>query len=114
MGALLWPLFVAACEAVSAEDRELAARAFAATKKRQGMMNIERAWDIVQEVWRRADVFEGREEGEAKGEGDEGGGKEEGGDEKGGSTRRRTGDGVAPADLWRQVSLDMGVNIVFG
>lgn len=124
MGALLWPLFVAACEAVSPEDRELAARAFAATKKRQGMMNIERAWDIVQEVWQRADKFEGGVELEEK-DNDEGIGEESNGDnnaktsyEKEGDTRRRTaGDNAgspAPADLWRQVSMDMGVNIVFG
>ncbi|KAK0705419.1 fungal-specific transcription factor domain-containing protein [Lasiosphaeris hirsuta] len=93
MGALLWPLFVAACEAVSPEDRELAGQAFAAVEKRQGMMNIGRAWEIVHEVWRRADEAEvfsrsfldlGHD------------------------------DGVKDADLWRQVSRDMGVSIVFG
>ncbi|KAK3315393.1 fungal-specific transcription factor domain-containing protein [Apodospora peruviana] len=125
MGALLWPLFVAACEAVDAKDRELAGRAFAAIKKRQGMMNIERAWEIVQEVWRRADLAEQRETEEDRNE-----------DEvmmlspdddaveaatTTGKTHRKdhldsdaVAPAAAPADLWRQVSKDMGVNIVFG
>ncbi|KAM7208522.1 Fungal specific transcription factor domain containing protein [Naviculisporaceae sp. PSN 640] len=116
MGALLWPLFVAACEAVSPEDRELAKRAFTATRKRQGMMNIERAWDIVQEVWRRADTIEeelDKFDDKVKGE----------------TEKSVVADGLAaaalggptsshvspaPAELWRQVSVDMGVNIVFG
>ena len=50
MSALLWPLFVAACEATSMVDRELARQTFVAIDKRQGMTNIERAWCIVQEV----------------------------------------------------------------
>jgi len=56
MSALLWPLFVAACEATSKLDRELALKAFGGTEKRQGMNNIARAWEIVREVWRRGDV----------------------------------------------------------
>jgi len=106
MGALLWPLFAAACEAVSTEDRGLAERAFSAIRKRQGMMNIERAWEIVQEVWRRADwadvVASMGEEGRRRG-----------------SLHSMMGagsgqDGECVTDLWRQVSKDMGVNIVFG
>ncbi|KAE8443160.1 hypothetical protein EG329_002329 [Mollisiaceae sp. DMI_Dod_QoI] len=58
MSALLWPLFVAACEATSDEDRELALNAFCGTERRQGMNNIMRAWEVVQEVWRRADLGE--------------------------------------------------------
>jgi len=58
MSALLWPLFTAACEAVTDEDRELAANAFRGTERRQGMNNIARAWEIVQEVWNRADHAE--------------------------------------------------------
>ncbi|KAF7558453.1 hypothetical protein G7046_g5698 [Stylonectria norvegica] len=58
MGALLWPLFVSACEAISQGDRELARQAFVALDRRQGMMNIGRAWCIVQEVWKRADKAE--------------------------------------------------------
>ncbi|ESZ93463.1 hypothetical protein SBOR_6170 [Sclerotinia borealis F-4128] len=55
MSALLWPLFVAACEAEAETDRELATKAFGRTERRQGMQNIMRAWEVVQEVWRRAD-----------------------------------------------------------
>jgi hypothetical protein len=91
MGALLWPLFVAACEAVDIRDRDLARQAFVAIDRRQGMTNIERAWCIVQEVWRRADDDEADSEGDdAAALSDEGG------------------------DLWRRVSEDMGVTIVFG
>ncbi|KAG0648885.1 L-arabinose-responsive transcription regulator ARA1 [Hyphodiscus hymeniophilus] len=56
MSALLWPLFVAACEAVTEEDRALALEAFGGTERRQGMNNILRAWEVVQEVWSRADL----------------------------------------------------------
>ncbi|KAF7552004.1 hypothetical protein G7Z17_g4647 [Cylindrodendrum hubeiense] len=58
MGALLWPLFVAACEATSLGDRDLARQTFVAIDRRQGMTNIQRAWCIVQEVWKRADEAE--------------------------------------------------------
>lgn len=58
MSALLWPLFVAACEAVSELDRELAMNAFCGTERRQGMNNIMRTWEVVREVWRRADEGE--------------------------------------------------------
>jgi hypothetical protein len=58
MSALLWPLFVAACEATTEEDRGLALDAFGGTERRQGMNNIMRAWEVVQEVWRRADLNE--------------------------------------------------------
>jgi len=37
-------------------DRELALDAFSGTERRQGMNNIARAWEVVQEVWRRADL----------------------------------------------------------
>lgn len=88
MGALLWPLFVAACEAKTVEDRTMAQNAFATIEKHQGMTNIERAWCIVQEVWRRADKAEA-----------------EAGD--GGPTDTHP-------DLWREVSRDMDLTIVFG
>ncbi|KAL3424527.1 fungal zn binuclear cluster domain containing protein [Phlyctema vagabunda] len=55
MSALLWPLFVAACEATSEEDRDLAKQAFTGTERRQGMNNISRAWEVVGEVWKGAD-----------------------------------------------------------
>ncbi|KAF4983986.1 hypothetical protein FZEAL_740 [Fusarium zealandicum] len=92
MSALLWPLFVAACEATSLTDRDLARQSFVAINRKQGMINIDRAWTIAQEVWRRADeaeVTQQQEEAEMMGV--------------------RTG-----GDLWRRVSADMGVTIVFG
>jgi len=96
MGALLWPLFVSACEAVSPEDRELAERTFTAIDKRQGMMNIERAWSIVREVWRRADLVKEENAQEAF------------------IIGLPPGSSNGGGDLWRIVSHDMGVNIVFG
>ncbi|KAL8335395.1 hypothetical protein RB598_009544 [Gaeumannomyces tritici] len=156
MGALLWPLFAAACEAREPEDRAIAGRAFAAIDRRQGMTNIARAWEIVQEVWRRADLFHG-----AAGDGDDGGGRGGDGDEadEGADFAHADGDGAdypgggggfggrrhshghghghggeasrRPSsrrmsefafpgarknamDMWRRVSEDMGVNVVFG
>jgi hypothetical protein len=61
MSALLWPAFVGACEAVEEGDREMARRAFEGIERRQGMTNIAKAWEIVEEVWRRDD--QGVEEG---------------------------------------------------
>ncbi|KAE9370217.1 hypothetical protein N431DRAFT_411356 [Stipitochalara longipes BDJ] len=61
MSALLWPLFVAAVEAVSEEDRDLAMQGFGGIEKRQGMTNITRAWEVVKEVWRRVDELENGE-----------------------------------------------------
>ncbi|KAF5680584.1 transcriptional regulatory protein pro-1 [Fusarium heterosporum] len=92
MSALLWPLFVAACEATTLSDRDLARQTFIAINRRQGMTNIDRAWTIVQEVWRRADeedMLQQQEEAMMMG--------------------ARSG-----GDLWRRVSADMGVTIVFG
>jgi Fungal specific transcription factor domain len=122
MGALLWPLFVAACEAVKAKDRELAGIAFAAIGKRQGMMNIERAWEIVQEVWRRADFAEMLEYVECGGSVTSEYPDVEVARGLGGNVlinlestaRRRDSSDDRPTELWRQVSKDMGVNIVFG
>ncbi|KAH8897788.1 hypothetical protein GQ53DRAFT_818059 [Thozetella sp. PMI_491] len=107
MGALLWPLFVGACEATSQEDRERAEKAFGAIEKRQGMMNIERAWNIVREVWRRADLEESGprslETPTASGTAN-----------PPGARAHRCRAGGSSADLWRWVSADMGVHIVFG
>ncbi|CAG8975412.1 hypothetical protein HYALB_00012342 [Hymenoscyphus albidus] len=58
MSALLWPLFVAACVAMTEEDRELALDAFGGTERRQKMNNIMRAREVVEEVWRRTDLGE--------------------------------------------------------
>ncbi|KAK1988385.1 fungal-specific transcription factor domain-containing protein [Colletotrichum cereale] len=98
MAALLWPLFVAACEAIDPDDRELARQAFVAVERRQGMTNIQRAWTIAQEVWRRADMIDDHATYE----------------DRAGmmpTPSQRLGKG---ADLWRRVSEDMGVTIVFG
>lgn len=89
MGALLWPLFVASCEAIDPVDREMSRQAFAAVGQRQGMTNIERARCIVEEVWRRADNGEDIEEEIIHVD-----------------ERKK--------DLWRRVSEDMGVSVVFG
>ncbi|KAF5614536.1 transcriptional regulatory protein pro-1 [Fusarium sp. NRRL 25303] len=89
--ALLWPLFVAACEAVSSTDRELAQQAFISISRRQGMININHAWTIVQEVWRRigkAEMLQQQDETTMMGFGNE--------------------------ELWRTVSADMGIVVVFG
>ncbi|KAK8087245.1 hypothetical protein PG994_002219, partial [Apiospora phragmitis] len=84
MGALLWPLFVAACEAVAPEDRALAERAFVEVDNHQGMTNIEKAWGVVREVWKQLDLLS------------------------------VTPYGAKDTDLWRRVSKEMGVSIVFG
>lgn len=92
MGALLWPLFVASCEATDADDRELSRQTFTAINQRQGMTNIERARCIVEEVWRRADSGEDAEDDEDE----------------------IMLIGKQKNDLWRRVSQDMGVTVVFG
>ncbi|KAL0940429.1 fungal zn binuclear cluster domain containing protein [Colletotrichum truncatum] len=103
MAALLWPLFVAACEAINPVDRERAKQAFVAIERRQGMTNIQRAWTIAQEVWRRADMiddhatFDGYDDDAAM--------------LSTTNPLQRLGKG---GDLWRRVSEDMGVTIVFG
>lgn len=94
MGALLWPLFVSSCEAVTEVDRELARDAFRIVEKRQGMINIKWAWDIVQEVWRLTDSMVEEEEEEA-------------------CLKSVVRAKPAP-DLWRRVSKQMGISIVFG
>lgn len=94
MGALLWPLFVASCEAISESDRGMARTAFKAIERRQGMTNISRAWNLVQEVWRRADIL-----ATASGL-------------PGSDHGRELDEEWSP--LWRRISQDMGVTIVFG
>jgi len=94
MAALLWPLFVAACEATTEEDRSLATAAFGGTERRQGMNNIMRAWEVVQEVWRRVNCIADRG-GVVKGEGER--------EEK------------EQVDVdWRDICKERGYSIVFG
>ena len=119
MSALLWPLFVAACEATDLSDRERAGKAFMAVKKRQGMMNIERAWEIVKEVWRRADLAEMLEKVELGDSGTEDDLVAHSMATASSAKDRRARSGFYErqgpgADLWRQVSRDMGVSVVFG
>lgn len=92
MGALLWPLFVASCEAVDPMDRQSARDTFQGITRRQGMANIDRAWEVVQEVWNRADEVDASD------------------------AQIPHGNimAVGKKDLWRRVSEDMGVTIVFG
>ena len=120
---MLWPLFAAACEAIGAEDREMADRAFSTLRKRQGMMNIEQAWEIVQEVWRRADWADvvTRLGARDRAEGPGGEGAADGGDGRRPSipsgragVKGTSCEAARDPDLWRQVSREMGVNIVFG
>ncbi|KAK4118720.1 hypothetical protein N657DRAFT_330025 [Parathielavia appendiculata] len=124
MSALLWPLFVSACEALpdssdgGGRDRKLAERAFVEVEKRQGMRNIERAWGIVREVWRRGDELAASSSCSASASAEAGSvvvGMDDGGELEGvvGAS------GVCGADagreeMWRRVCREMGVSIVFG
>ena len=58
MAALLWPLFVAASEAVEDVDRNVARTVFRHLESRQGMNNIVTGWEVCEELWRRADAGE--------------------------------------------------------
>ncbi|KAJ6785133.1 hypothetical protein PWT90_07575 [Aphanocladium album] len=104
MGALLWPLFVAACEAHTEEDRALATQSFQGIDKHQGMANIEQSWRIVQEVWRRADGARAEDDDMAALEIEL---------ENSGLDGVR-GSKFREEDLWRQVCRDMGLAVVFG
>ncbi|KAH8197688.1 hypothetical protein TruAng_008147 [Truncatella angustata] len=84
MGALLWPLFVAACEAITEEDKALAERTFGEYDTHQGMTNIDNAWGVVREVWKQHDLLS------------------------------VTPYGAKDAGLWRRVSKEMGICIVLG
>lgn len=84
MGALLWPLFVAACEAITNEDRTSAERTFGEYDTHQGMTNIDNAWGVVREVWKQHDLLS------------------------------VTPYGSKDADLWRRVSKEMGISVVLG
>lgn len=128
MGALLWPLFVAACEAQSGRDRELAGRAFREVELRQGMNNIEQAWSVVKEVWARSDASRRGSGGSPVSSSSEGSGDEDcdavrepimsamaGGFGFGsGCGDASMEEFLDDGQLWRKVSAEMGVNIVFG
>ena len=57
-------------------------------EKRQGMTNIEQAWNVVREVWARLDLAAADPDLDPA--------------------------EAIPADLWRTISAQLGVNIVFG
>ena len=61
MSALLWPLFVAPCEAMTKEDGAMALDAFGGAERRQGMNKILWAWEVVQEFRNKAGSTEGEE-----------------------------------------------------
>ena len=58
LGTLLWPLFTAAVNAGSIDERQLAEMSFSELATRQGMANITQAWCVVQETWARIDLQE--------------------------------------------------------
>ncbi|KAH7165800.1 fungal-specific transcription factor domain-containing protein [Dactylonectria macrodidyma] len=92
MGALLWPLFIAACEATSLEDRDMAMLSFSSAQKRQGMMNIDKAWTLVREVWIRQDEVDLLELDEAD-----------------------TLSELSNAEeVWRTVSMEMDIGLILG
>ena len=53
MSALLWPLFVASCEAVDEMDQNVSRTVFKYLEQRQNMQNIVFAWDVAEDIWRR-------------------------------------------------------------
>ncbi|KAK4098230.1 hypothetical protein N658DRAFT_499654 [Parathielavia hyrcaniae] len=141
MSALLWPLFVSACEALPSSggaadshdgdgiekgggggDRKLAEQAFGEVERRQGMRNIGRAWGIVREVWRQGDELAAAAAASAS----EGGSVVvRMGDSSGGGSSSEEVDravvvgGVCGVDaggeeMWRRVCREMGVSVVFG
>ncbi|KAH7152054.1 fungal-specific transcription factor domain-containing protein [Dactylonectria estremocensis] len=92
MGALLWPLFIAACEATSLEDRDMAMLSFSSAQKRQGMMNIDKAWTLVREVWIRQDEVDLLELDEAD----------------------TLSDLTNVEEVWRTVSMEMNIGLILG
>lgn len=85
MAALVWPLFTAGCEATEDVDRNVARTVFRHLETRQGMNNIVTAWEVCEEVWRRTD------------------------------DAAAAGGSVGQAEIdWRDVSDDMGREVIFG
>lgn len=112
MGALLWPLFVAACEAQTPADRAMATTAFEGIGRHQGMANIEQSWQIVEEVWRRADDAASARSGTEEEE--DGGMAALGAGLRNSSLGGMRGPEFGKEDLWRQVCRDLGLAVVFG
>lgn len=84
---MLWPLFFSACHAICSRDRGLVRQAFTAFGSKKGVVDTEKPWAVVMDVWRRMDMRAY--------------GKEPVGSE-------------ACPDLWRQVAASMKFGLVFG
>ncbi|KAK2055841.1 hypothetical protein LY76DRAFT_174282 [Colletotrichum caudatum] len=84
---MLWPLFFSACHAICSRDRGLVRQAFTALGSKKGVVNTEKPWAVVMDVWRRMDMRAY--------------GKEQVGTE-------------AWPDLWKQVAASMKFGLVFG
>ncbi|KAK1700973.1 fungal-specific transcription factor domain-containing protein [Colletotrichum godetiae] len=84
---ILWPLFFSACHAICSRDRGLVRQAFTAFGSKKGVVDTEKPWAVVMDVWRRLDMRAY--------------GKEQVGSE-------------ACPDLWRQVAASMKFGLVFG
>ncbi|KAI9889917.1 MAG: hypothetical protein M1814_004640 [Vezdaea aestivalis] len=56
LSALLWPLFVASCEAFEENDKRTARTVFTHLEQRQGMQNIALAWKVAEDVWQRREL----------------------------------------------------------
>ncbi|KAI9849124.1 MAG: hypothetical protein M1837_005354 [Sclerophora amabilis] len=53
MSALLWPLFIAASEALEEVDRDVATTVLTHLENRQGTQNVAHAREVTREIWRR-------------------------------------------------------------
>ncbi|KAK1994114.1 hypothetical protein LX36DRAFT_584999 [Colletotrichum falcatum] len=84
---MLWPLFFSACHAICSRDRGLVRQAFTALGNKKGVVDTEKPWAVVMDVWRRMDMRAH--------------GKEPVGAE-------------AWPDLWKQVAASMKFGLVFG
>ncbi|KAK1727920.1 fungal-specific transcription factor domain-containing protein [Colletotrichum acutatum] len=84
---MLWPLFFSACHAICSRDRGLVRQAFTAFGGKKGVVDTEKPWAVVMDVWRRMDMRAY--------------GKEQVGSE-------------ACPELWRQVAASMKFGLVFG
>ena len=56
----IFPLLAAGCEADGAEERGWVRNRWAVMSSRMWIGNVDRAWEVVQEVWRRRDAFRER------------------------------------------------------
>jgi len=54
----IYPLLVAGCEAVGEEERNWVVVRWEGMRDRISIGNIDKAWEVVQEVWRRRDRFQ--------------------------------------------------------